>query len=174
MKDMTQEDKELSFIDISGRLHYGVIVNYKENEYDHRKWKITNLHTLSYSKSGTLIDTDFDGWISYEEYEGCGMSSGSRPFRFGEVLPYLRPLSSMTEEEFENLKEYSGLKYEQLDLASYQNGTYKCLDFYLSEVPSYVVILVFDWLNKNHFDYRGLIEKGLAIAVTEENNPYKE
>ena len=31
-----------------------------------------------------------------------------------------------------------------------------------------------DWLNAHHFDYRGLIEKGLAIAVTKENNPYKE
>jgi hypothetical protein len=31
-----------------------------------------------------------------------------------------------------------------------------------------------DWLNAHHFDYRNLIEKGLAIAVTEENNPYKE
>lgn len=82
-----------------------------------------------------------------------------------ELKPYLRPMSSMTEEEFEKLKEYSCLKYEQLDLASYQNGTYKCLDFYLSEVPSYVVILVFDWLNAHHFDYRGLIEQGLAIEA---------
>ena len=31
-----------------------------------------------------------------------------------------------------------------------------------------------DWVNKKMFDYRGLIEKGLAIAVTEKNNPYKE
>ena len=31
-----------------------------------------------------------------------------------------------------------------------------------------------DWLNNHHFDYRGLIKKGLAIEVTEENNPYKE
>ena len=23
-----------------------------------------------------------------------------------------------------------------------------------------------DWLNKNHFDYRGLIEKGLALDAT--------
>ena len=29
-----------------------------------------------------------------------------------------------------------------------------------------------DWLNKNMFDYRGLIERGLAIEVTKENNPY--
>ena len=27
-----------------------------------------------------------------------------------------------------------------------------------------------DWLNTHHFDYRGLIEKGLAIAVTEESS----
>lgn len=32
---------------------------------------------------------------------------------------------------------------------------------------------VIDWLNKHHFDYRHLIEKNLAIEVTEENNPYK-
>ena len=156
MKDMTQEDKELSFIDISGRLHYGVIVNYKENEYDHRKWKITNLHTLSYSKSGTLIDTDFDGWISYEEHKGCGMSSGSRPFRFGEVLPYLRPMSSMTEEEKE---EYCDLQAKFL---------------YSSQYPVTDAYELFDWLNAHHFDFRNLIEKGLAIEVTEENNPYKE
>lgn len=30
-----------------------------------------------------------------------------------------------------------------------------------------------DWLNKHHFDYRGLIPMGLAIEVTE-NNPYKK
>ena len=38
-------------------------------------------------------------------------------------------------------------------------------------MPNYKTI---DWLNAHHFDYRGLIKKGLAIAVTEENNPYKE
>ena len=28
---------------------------------------------------------------------------------------------------------------------------------------------VFDWYNKNHFDYRGLIEKGLAVDCTNLN-----
>ena len=28
-------------------------------------------------------------------------------------------------------------------------------------------------LFKDHFDYRGLIQLDLAIAVTKENNPYK-
>ena len=35
------------------------------------------------------------------------------------------------------------------------------------EIPDYI-----DWLNAHHFDYRGLIDKGLAIAVNENNNPY--
>ena len=30
-----------------------------------------------------------------------------------------------------------------------------------------------DWLNAHHLDYRELIPMGLAIEVTEENNPYK-
>ena len=145
---MTQKEKELSFIDISGRLYYGVIVNYKENEYDHHKWKINNLHTLSYSKSGTLIDTDYDGWISYEEHEGCGMSSGSRPFRFGEVLPYLRPMSSMTEEE---VAEFETISEELLE-----HGTSE-------EIWDTVI----DWLNAHHFDHRHLIEKGLALEAPE-------
>lgn len=68
--------------------------------------------------------------------------------------PYLRPMSSMTEEEaneFETISE--GL--------------------FTNEAPEQIWGEVIDWLNANHFDYRGLIEKGLAIAVTEDNNPYK-
>jgi len=178
---MTQEDKELSFIDISGRLHYGVIVNYKEDEYDHRKWEITNLHTLSYSKSGTLIDTDYDGWISYEEHKGCGMSSGSRPFRFGEVLPYLRPMSSMTEEEKKEFSKLLVKRYCEEDWEGHISTSY-CIEIdnvYTDDengikYPSAFSMDAIDWLNAHHFDYRGLIEKGLAIEVAEENNPYKE
>lgn len=170
---MTQEEKELLFIDISGRLHYGVIVNYKEDEYDHHKWKITTLHTLNYSKSGTLINTNCDGWISHEEYIGCGMSSNSSPFSFGEVLPYLRPMSSMTEKEREELEhlseEYFGKaldKQIQESLSSSNRNESEILEYIASSV-------IVDWLNSNHFDYRGLIKKGLAIEVTEENNPYE-
>ena len=54
-------------------------------------------------------------------------------------------------------------------LVSFHNGTYKMLDFYLNGVPSGAVIRGFEWLNKNHFDYRGLIEMGLAIDATELN-----
>ena len=81
--------------------------------------------------------------------------------------PYLFPLSSMTEEQFVELKVFADLIYESdtLELVEW-NDNYKTLEFWLEEVPSYCVIKVFDWLNKNHFDYRGLIEKGLAIDAT--------
>jgi hypothetical protein len=145
---MAQEEKQLLLKDLCTRLPYGVIVDYAYNTFKNglKEGKLTILtcNILSTFISPRMNETN--------EY----------------IKPYLRPMSSMTEEEFKKLKEYSGLKYEQLDLASFQNGTYKCLDFYLSEVPSYVVILVFDWLNKHHFDYRGLIERGLAIEAPDD------
>lgn len=140
---MTQEHKELLLKDLCARLPYSLCVQDEYGEIDYINYN--DVHFANY----------FDSILN------------------GKVKPYLRPMSSMTEEEFTKLKEYSGLKYDQLDLASFQNGTYKCLDFYLSEVPSGAVIRVFDWLNRYHFDYRDLIPMDLAIAVTKENNPYK-
>ena len=61
------------------------------------------------------------------------------------VRPYLFPLSSMTEEQ---KKEY------QYITERWMNN------------PAYSISDSTDWLNKNHFDYRGLIEKGLAIDAT--------
>ena len=72
------------------------------------------------------------------------------------IKPYLRPMPSMTEEE----------KIESLEFA--WEDDYGRLASYNENIPKYI-----DWLNAHHFDYRGLIEKGLAIAVTEDNNPYK-
>ena len=60
-----------------------------------------------------------------------------------EVKPYLFPLSSMTEEQYR-------------EFLSTCNGY---CDYYWTDET-------FDWLNENHFDYRGLIEKGLAIDAT--------
>ena len=68
---------------------------------------------------------------------------------------YLRSMSSMTEEE----------RIESLNYA--WEDDYGRLASYNENITKYI-----DWLNAHHFDYRGLIEKGLAIEVTEENNPY--
>ncbi len=73
-------------------------------------------------------------------------------------LPYLRPMLSMTEGEYKELKSISSY----YGFAPYE---------YIGDwCPNYEMV---NWLNSHHFDYRGLIEKGLAIAVTKENNPYK-
>ena len=67
-------------------------------------------------------------------------------FPIDSFKPYLRPMSSMTSDE--------RFEYDELQ-HFYTHG----LDFNVDEV---------DWLNFHHFDYRGLIEKGLAIEAPEE------
>ena len=62
-------------------------------------------------------------------------------FGLDEIKPYLRPMSSMTEEEERELEET--LQYTQYTLESY------------------------DWLNAHHFDYLGLIPMGLALEAKE-------
>ena len=81
---------------------------------------------------------------------------------------YLRPLSSMTEEEKHYIDNRWGVDNygDIITYSSYEGG--------MSTVELADIIGFQDWLNAHHFDYRGLIEKGLAIEVTEENNPYKE
>ena len=70
----------------------------------------------------------------------------------------LRSMSSMTEVEY---KEYMSIS----DKVTNPNVT---------EESDMALLELIDFLNSHHLDYRGLIEKGLAIEVTEENNPYKE
>ena len=148
---MTQENKELLLRDLSARLTYGVIVDYKEDKYDFHHWKISTLHALAYSQSGSLINTDYDGWIEYNEYKGCGLSSGSRPLHLEITLPFLRSMSSMTEEE---RNEYLSIKMQETERVA-------LAEVYLPGTISEII----DWLNKHHFDYRGLIEKGLALEA---------
>ena len=66
--------------------------------------------------------------------------------------PYLFPLSSMTEEQIEELESLMEVT------------TVPRFGEVLSPTPEY-----YDWLNKNHFDYRGLIGKGLATDATNLN-----
>lgn len=66
--------------------------------------------------------------------------------------PYLFPLSSMTDELG---KELEKIDPEFYSLISENGNIYISMD-----------IRGYDWLNKNHFDYRGLIEKGLALDAT--------
>lgn len=69
-------------------------------------------------------------------------------YHISEVKPYLFPLSSMTKEQ---KQEYQYITERWMYDSSYSIGD------------------SIDWLNAHHFDYRGLIKKGLAIDATELN-----
>lgn len=134
MKKLSIEDTELLFKDLSQRLPCKVKCNV-------------------YGRIGVLTGlNDYGAEIDYGNGEDttCEIQY---------CLPYLRPMSSMTEEEreeFNNIPMFKSYYLLKVDLP-FEIGNYK----------------VFDWLNAHHFDYRGLIEKGLAIEITKNNNPYK-
>ena len=125
---MSQEEKQLLLKDLCARLPYDVIglYSWKGNEPYNREL------------TGSLFDELKSSWNSTED---------------SEFVPYLRPMSSMTDEE----------RAERIELLWELEG-------HINEDVTYKYQ---DWLNKHHFDYRGLIPMGLAIAVTEENNPYE-
>ena len=81
-------------------------------------------------------------------------------------VPYLRPMSSMPEEEFEYLTKLgveNSLKCIEIDdpKESFSLATKFCVE-------------QLGYLYEHHYDVNGLIPSGLAIEVTEDNNPYKE
>ena len=124
---MTQEDKELLLKDLGGRLLYGV--NVKVGKYGNptKIWSIGILELGSYNRA----------------YYNNGLNNDS--FSIERIKPYLRPMSSMTDEEFKTYEYF-------LD----EDGLIDC------SVDVYV-----DWLLEGYFDFRGLIPKGLALEAPE-------
>lgn len=139
---MTQEDKDLLLTDLSSRLMCGVKVyntTFKEPTIQTLYGKISSdvfLMEETYTSVG--VDGDDFGSFNKKHYTGC----------VDFIKPYLRSLSSMTEEE---IKEFSVLA---VGIHLFKGPL----------IPSYDTL---DWLNKHHFDYRGLIEKELALEAPE-------
>jgi len=126
---MTKEEKQLLLIDLCARLPYHPILN----------WKFLD-NTSKDDELKTLSDLDI-WWIT--KAKDC------------EVKPYLRPISSMTEEEKNEYKHMLGATL---------NSEGESIMFVYEEDFS----LVIDWLNAHHFDYRGLIPMGLALEAPED------
>jgi len=138
------EDKELLLKDLSARLPYGVEVYYSETV------PISTLKTIN-SEKRTCIVYDHSQWYRHSK------------FHIEEIKPYLRPMSSMTEEEKEELlnrlPKCWGLEIDKLgDLY------FDIRDISYPDIELLTDII--DWLNAHHFDYRNLIELGLAIDCT--------
>ena len=117
---MTQENRALLSKDLCGRLYYGI-------KGLHRG-QVHILKTIDWGYDRMSIKVDgYDAWFPIDSFK-----------------PYLRPMSSMTEEERKIYMEI---------------GSHLC-----GEIVAKTMI---DWLNAHHFDYRGLIEKGLALEAPE-------
>lgn len=156
---MTQEEKQLLFKELCTRLPYGIKVHYQE--------EICSIDCICSDGRILLID----------KYGIQLPNIGDSLFEdIDKIKPYLRPISSMTEEEKKELLRIivgkKAVKYFQvLSDGSIDNTDSKHQDLHKfsmhyinfsgSTTTSYI-----DWLNAHHFDYRGLIEKGLAIEAT--------
>ena len=172
---MTQKDKELLLKDLCSRLPYGlkgrVYAEVSNGEYDingdmiffdspfdvildNINTSTEEIHVIAIGNEDTV---DF-----IEDQQTWG-----DPYTIDNFKPYLRSMSSMTEEE---KKEYNsfigGIEPYDWDFSAYPIE-YKYV--YEWDIKNYI-----DFLNAHHFDYRGLIPKGFAIEVTEDNNPYKK
>lgn len=120
---MTQEEKDLLLKDICARLPYGLkVCCINLSDEVPKVWDLIGMPALH------LADILVEG--SYR-FAGVNIEKSIRP--------YLRPMSSMTEEE----------KREYFDVTQVSNHC-----------------AAIDWLNKKHFDYRGLIPMGLALEAS--------
>ena len=120
---MTQEEKEVLIKDLCGRLPYGVKIKEEYGDYIN-----VNIYNANIEHLIDRVVSGLDKMV-------------------------LRPMSSMTEEEKEELvSKHIKLVFEDKN-----------------HNPETVAVDIdgFDWLNVHHFDYRGLIPKGLAEIAPE-------
>lgn len=117
---MTNEEKQLLLIDLCARLPYGVTY------YHDTENVVTPKQVLSLTEINNIL---------------LGIGDN--------IKPYLRPVSSMTAEEYCNLCCSCTWLWHEDDLKTITQGDYKC----------------YDWLDAHHFDYRGLIPMGLALEA---------
>jgi len=114
---MTKEDKKLLLLDLGARIFEGVKIKVDDRNYPLE---------IKYITDELIVTREFS----------------NLPYWIEDIKPYLRPMSSMTEEEEGEFRSY-----------------------WSDEGPLYTILQRIDWLISHHFDYRGLIEKGLALEA---------
>ena len=129
---MTEQDKQLLLKDLCARLPYNVVIRCTDNDTDYKCFLTTNiLNELLYN-------------IEYYDYK-----------------PYLRPMSSMTEEEEKEIRMLHHCFYREgngwITAGVFGTNDCGCTVFEMADILNY--------LNAHHFDYRDLIEKSLAIIA---------
>lgn len=137
---MTQEDKQLLLIDLCNRLPWGV--NGKVETIDANGKKIKDEGVCN----SVFIDEFNTKYICIESAE----------YELDDFKPYLRTMSSMTFEERSFCLKRGTIGYDE-------NG--KIIDVYSFGLEKTMEVI--DFLNSHHFDWRGLIKKGLALEAPE-------
>lgn len=138
---MEKEDKDLLLKDLCGRLPYGVKCTV---------YRDIDIHRLSGVVYGNPFGELYFKELDWKECDGFVHVEYCKPFLF--------PLSSLTAKQKQELWDM-GWDYILLALSNERieyRTHFDCRD-------------LIDWLNKNHFDYRGLIRDGLAIDCTNLN-----
>ena len=129
---MTQEEKDILIADLCGRQPYGLIIKCNDG-FRQSKEK--------------LVSIDFGNeLINYD-------------WRLTDIKPFLRPMGTMTEEEYNEMFNEFYLAQEEFS-RDYSNTCF------VGKIIGNDMVRL-DWLNKNMFDFRWLIRKGLALEAPE-------
>ena len=144
---MTQEQKNLLLKDLCGRLPHGVKCKILETN------EVKILASIQYDGENTL----FDFWENDQKIQ-----YGYQLY-LSEFKPYLLPISSMTEEQYNEMQTLSGIDcLEHIEIEKeWRNSSFNHLPLYQHRV--------IEFFHKHRFDYRGLIPMRLANDATNKN-----
>ena len=150
---MNKEDKQLLLKDLCARLPYDIKIDYEGRIY----------YLNEINPACKHIDY-ISVFIQDEERLQC-----AEHILIEDIKPYLRPMSSMTEEEMEEYNDTWELdRKDILTIGEELESDYKHKGYEsIWEHPVVPLYRHIDWLNSHHFDYMGLIEKGLALEAPE-------
>lgn len=147
---MTQEEKQLLLKDLCARLLYGVKI---------------------YSDIGG--DNTLLGIYGDRVFTTCEEPDKHNDYPAECIKPYLRPMSSMTESEIDKLFDILHIDKDGNDDDWIKINDVVGIKFFFP-TGKWVedVAEAYDYLNSIHIDYRGFINKGLALEAPD--NMYKQ
>lgn len=164
---MTEQDKELLLDDLCARLPYRVkgrvYAECSNGEYDMNGDMIFFDSPFDVTLDDINISTEELHVIAIGNEDTIAFIEDQQTWGYLYTVdafkPYLRPMSSMTEEEFDDMfNQFYSAQEEFFRNCSNTDAIGKLI---ANDMVKY------DWLNRNMFDYRGLIRMGLALEAPE-------